>query len=262
MIKAMQKFEKETQQALQKKEELLSEKVYREIHNMIALHRFEPGLRVNLEKVAREIGVSRTPVREAIRRLEQEGIVKTIPNRGVFMLENPLERAIEMEEARCALDKLAGRLAAIRITKRIVGQLSRCLDKQLQAIELGDLALYSSSDFQFHRLIYEASCNVYLKELFELIMLQMLPARLEIVPILPSLYVGHQEILEALKERDPDGAEAASARHTEFVMEHTKEMIRTAHERKEMVRRIRARRPSGDNSQRGSENKTRAPYRK
>jgi len=244
----MRKSGKEVQQPFPKKKELLSEKVYREIHSMIALHRFEPGLRVNLEKIAREVGVSRTPVREAVRRLEQEGIVKTIPNRGVFMLENPLERVVQMQEARCAIDKLAGRLAASRITKRTLYQLSKCLDNQLQAVESADLALYSSSDYRFHSLIYEASGNVYLKELFELTTLQMLPARLAILPILPSLYIGHQEILEALRERDPDGAERALGRHTEFIIAHTKEIIRTAHERKEMVRRIRARRGSGHNS--------------
>ena len=243
----MQKSKKHLQQAFPQKKELLSEKVYQEIHNMVALHRFEPGLRVNLEKVAREVGVSRTPVREAIRRLEQEGIVKMIPNRGVFMLENPLERVVEIQEARCAIDKLAGRLAASRITKRILYQLSKCLDSQLQAVESGDPALYSSSDYRFHGLIYEASGNGYLKELFELTMLQMLPARLAILPILPSLYLGHQEILEALRERDPDDVERALGRHTEFIIAHTKEIIRTGHERKEMVRRIRASRPSSHN---------------
>lgn len=227
-----------------KKKELLSETVYQAIHKMIALHRFQPGLRINVEKIAREVGVSRTPAREAIRRLEQEGIVKTIPNRGVFMLENPLERVFEIMEARGALDELAGRLACARITKRILYQMERCLDKQLQAVDSGDLAFYSSTDVRFHGLIYEASGNTYLKELFESIILQMLPARLEILPIISSLYLGHQEILRALKDRDPDQVEDALTRHTELIMARTKEMLRTANERKEMVRRIRAKVPS------------------
>ncbi len=238
----MRKSEKKVQQPSPNKKELLSQTVYQEIHKMIALHRFEPGFRINLEKIAREVGISRTPVREAVRRLEQEGIVKTIPNRGVFLRENPLERVLEMQQARCALDKLAGRLAATHITKRIIHQLSKCLDNQLRAIESADLGLYSYSDYRFHSLIYEASQNAYLKELFELTTLQMLPAPLGMLPILPSLYLGHQEILEALKERDPNATEAALGRHTEFIMAHTREIIRTTLERKEMVRRMRTKR--------------------
>jgi DNA-binding GntR family transcriptional regulator len=236
----MTNSEEERSKALLNKKELLSETVYRAIHKMIASHRYEPGLRVNVEKIAREVGVSRTPAREAIRRLEQEGIVKAIPNRGVFMLENPLERVLEIMEARGALDRLAGRLACSRVRSRILYQLDRCLDNQLGAVDSGDLALYSSTDVRFHGLIYEASGNAYLRELFDSIVLQMLPARIHILPILSALYLGHQEILQALKDRNTDGVEDALTRHTDLIMNHTKEMIRTAHERKEMVKRIRA----------------------
>ena len=210
---------------------------------MIAIHRFQPGLRLNAEKIARELGVSRTPVWEAIRRLEQEGIVQNIPNRGVFMAEIPLERVLEMIEARSALDKFAGRLASDRISERILNQLGQCLRDQLRAIETADISLYSSADFRFHGLIYEASGNAYLKELFESIILQMLPARMRILPILPLLYLGHQEIIQGLADRDPDRVEEALVRHTEIIMTHVKEQMRSANERKEMVRRMRVKVP-------------------
>jgi DNA-binding GntR family transcriptional regulator len=213
--------------------------VYRAVKKMIAIHRFQPGLRLNVEKIARELGVSRIPVWEGIRRLQQEGIVRTIPNRGVFLLENPLERSLEIIEVRGALDKLAGRLACERISDRILDKLAQCLQDQLQAIEAADLGLYSSADLRFHGLIYEASGNSYLKEIFESITLQMLPARVEWLHILPSLYMGHQEIIEGLANRDAARVEAAITRHVELAMNHVKELLQSANERKEMVRRIR-----------------------
>jgi DNA-binding GntR family transcriptional regulator len=221
----------------------MSAKVYRAIKQMIVVHRFEPGLRLNVEKMARELGVSRIPVWEAIRRLQQDGIVRTIPNRGVFLLENPLERSLEIIEVRGALDKLAGRLACERISDRILDQLAQCLSDQLQAIETADLGLYSSADLRFHGLIYEASGNSYLKEIFESITLGMLPTRVEFLPILPSLYLGHQEIIEGLANRDPGQVETAVARHVELAMNHIRELLQSANERREMVRRIKEKSP-------------------
>ena len=224
---------------MQRNKELISEKVYRAVKKMIAIHRFQPGLRLNVEKITRELGVSRIPVWEAIRRFQQEGIVRTIPNRGAFLLENPLERSLEIIEVRGALDKLAGRLACERISDRILDQLAQCLQNQLQAIETADLGLYSSTDLRFHGLIYEASGNSYLKEMFESITLQMLPARVEWFRIVPSLYMGHQEIIEGLANRDQARVEAALTRHVELAVNHVKELLQSANERKEMVRRIR-----------------------
>ena len=65
--------------------EKLSNQIYTVLKEMIADHRFQPGARLNIESIARELDVSRTPVWEAVRRLEQEGLVENIPNRGVFM---------------------------------------------------------------------------------------------------------------------------------------------------------------------------------
>lgn len=223
------------------KKELLAEKVYQGLRHMIADHRWKPGVRVNVMKMARELGVSRTPVWEAVRRLEQEGILQSIPNRGVFMAETPLERSLEVIQARGALDVLAARLAASRMTKRVLDRMSRSLSEQLRAIESDDVVRYSAADFQFHRLIFEASGNAYILELFESIALQMRPTRLKILPALPSLYLWHQEILQGLADGDPDRAEKAMIRHTEIILNLTRESIRSSLERKELVRREKER---------------------
>jgi DNA-binding GntR family transcriptional regulator len=225
-----------------KKKELMSEKVYRAVRNMMAVHRFEPGLRINVEKLARELGVSRTPVWEAIRRLEQEGVVRNIPNRGVFMIKISLERMLEVVQVRSALDILAGRLACLRIDDRMIDRLAECLPAQLRAIETADLVAYSAADLRFHRLIYEASHNGYLMEMFESTTFQMLPvphaARFETPAHLASVYVTHREALEGLANRDPDRVETALTRHAEIIADHIKGQMRAGTERKEMVQRI------------------------
>lgn len=224
------------------KKELVSGKIYRMIREKIVLHRYEPGLRINVEELTRELGASRGSVWEAIRRLEQEGILQNILNRGVFMAKNSFERALQQLQAQGAIERLAGRLACERATDRLVKRLSRCLKDQLVAIGAADLFAYSSADHQFHRLVYEASGNNYLTELFESITLHLrtIPSRSGIPAILsslPSVYLAHQEILEGLAVRDPARVEQAFFRHEELVINNVKQQLQAERERKEIVRR-------------------------
>lgn len=224
-----------------KKDALASEKAYRAIKDMILNHRFKPGLRINVEGLARELGISRTPVWEAIRRLEQERLIRKIPNRGVFMAENSFDRLLGQAHVRGTLDNLAGRLACERVNKRLLERLAQCLVDQLQAIETADLSAYSTADLRFHRLIYEASDNRYLKDLFESIVLQMLtiPRHLRILSRLPSVYETHQEALEGLANRDPDRVERALTRHTKIITDHLEDKMKAEAERKKKVSYMR-----------------------
>jgi DNA-binding GntR family transcriptional regulator len=224
-----------------KKTELLSETAYQAIRNMIVTHRFAPGLRVNVEKLGRELNVSRPPVWEAIRRLEQEGVLTKIPNRGVFMVENTLEKLFEQVQIRGPLDTLAGRLACARISEHTLSQMARHLANQLEAIETGDLSTYSALDLQFHRLIYEASGNVSLKNLFELIILQMttVPSRLDILPRLPSIFTTHREMLDALANRDEERVCAAVEHHTNMILSHLKTEIDSKIEREKAIKNMK-----------------------
>jgi DNA-binding GntR family transcriptional regulator len=220
-----------------KKTELLSETAYQAIRNMIVTHRFAPGLRVNVEKLGRELGVSRPPVWEAIRRLEQERVLTKIPNRGVFMVENTLEKLFEQVQIRGPLDTLAGRLACAKISEHTLSQMARHLADQLEAIENGDLSTYSSLDLQFHRLIYEASGNVSLRELFELIILQMTT----VFSRLPSIFTAHQEMLAGLANRDEDRVRAAVESHTNIILSHLEAEIKSRIEREKAIQDMKRR---------------------
>ncbi len=204
---------------------ILSSKVYNALKEMIAQHRFQPGARINVERLSKELDVSRTPVWEAVRRLEVEGLVKNIPYRGVFMVEMTLQRALELYQVREVLEGLAGRLATQNANAKTVEKMTEALGGQVKIIEKGDLLGYSQSDFDFHGLIHKMSRNTVLQEMLESLKAKMQPISMDIKAILPRLYQDHREILEALQSKDPDTTEKILRRHNRAVQNQIKKEI-------------------------------------
>lgn len=200
--------------------EKLSNLAYQAIKEMISNHRFQPGTRLNVESLAKEMGVSRTPVWEAVGRLEQEGLIENIPNRGVFMVELTPEQALQLYEVRELLEGMAARLAASNISSAGIKRMERCLENQERVVMEGDLVGYSQLDFEFHAVVYEACGNPYLQELLETIKNKMRPLTTHLAPILPDLYDDHNKLLAALKAGDPEKAEAAFRGHNQLMRGH------------------------------------------
>ena len=196
---------------------VLSNKVYAALKEMIANHRFQPGARLNVEKISKELEVSRTPVWEAVRRLQQEGLLENIPYRGVFMVEMTLERALELYQVREALEGLAARLAALYANEKILEKMGETLENQIRVIEKGDLLGYSRTDFDFHGLIHKMSRNSVLQEMLESLKTKMQPITMEVRPILPRLYEDHLEIIDAIRSKDPEKSEKILRRHNRVV---------------------------------------------
>jgi DNA-binding GntR family transcriptional regulator len=191
----------------------LSSQVYNILKEMIADYRFNPGTRVNVEQIAKEVGASRTPVWEAVHRLVQEGLLENIPNRGVFMSALTPKQAIELYTVRETLEGLAARLAIQNIDDKTIDKMKKCLDQQYKVVQKEDLVSYSRLDYDFHAMVYEASGNRTLQEMLETIKNKMRPIAMHITPILSSLYHDHVEILEAFQQKNPDKAEAAFRKH-------------------------------------------------
>lgn len=198
----------------------LSNQVYDILKEMIANHRFEPGARINVEQITKELGVSRTPVWEAVGRLEQEDLVENIPNRGVFMAVLTPQKALELYAVREVLEGMAAKLAAERVDEKALALLDACLAQQKKVVESGDLKEYSKSDFKFHAIIYELSGNAYLQEMLQAIKNKMRPIKLSIhvEPVLPHLYEQHLKLLEALRARDSSKAEAVFREHNQYMI--------------------------------------------
>ncbi len=197
----------------------LSNQIYDILKDMIADYRFNPGARINVEQIAKEVGASRTPVWEAVHRLIQEGLLENIPNRGVFMVTLKPEKAIELYEVRDALEGLAARLAAASIDAKILKKMKKSIEEQEKAVQNEDLVSYSQLDYEFHALVYEASRNKTLQEMLHAVKNKMRPIALHISPALADLYSDHVDIYEALKDREPHRTEAAFNRHNSRMIE-------------------------------------------
>jgi DNA-binding GntR family transcriptional regulator len=197
----------------------LSDQIYGIIKEMIAAHRFQPGSRVNIEQITKEVGASRTPVWEAVHRLMQEGLLVNIPNRGVFMASLTPTMALELYMVREALEGLAARLSVQNITDQAIVEMAKCFDEQQEVVQQADLVGYSKLDFMFHSIMYESCGNRILQEMLESIKNKMRPVSLHITPILSNLYEDHRKILEAFKARSADMAEKAFRDHNRHMID-------------------------------------------
>ena len=191
----------------------LSGQVYTILKDMIANQRFGPGMRINVEQIAKEVDASRTPVWEAVHRLIQEGLLENVPNRGVFMVSLTPIMAIELYMVREVLEGLAARLAIPNADEKLVKKMVKCVEDQKKVVEKEDLIGYSRLDYDFHALVYEASGNKILQEMLEAVKNKMRPIATHVSPVLSSLYDDHVRIVEAFKLRDQEKAEAAFRNH-------------------------------------------------
>lgn len=195
------------------KRRLLNEEVYDRIKEMIADNRFNPGTHINVEKLTHEFGVSRTPIWEAVRKLENEGILINVPHKGVKIRELSFKETKDLYEVRESLECRAASLGAIHVTDEILRKIEECLVEQYQVVKSMDDVAYSKSDDKFHGLVCDASQNGLLKEIVCQVRSKTLPLAFRITRNLEDFYDFHVRILEAFRRRDPAAAEEAMHRH-------------------------------------------------
>jgi len=204
----------------------LKEQAYRSLRDMIASHRFSSGKWINLEQLSKELGVSRTPIHQAMKQLEQEGLVTHVPNQGIRMAVMTLEMAQDLYQVREVLEGLAAALASERMDRETVGRMKQVLSEQATIIRKKDLLAYSVSDFKFHQLIYDSCGNWMLKEQLDIIKSRSRPLVCDVTPILPDLYSDHQQVVEAFAKRAPLQAEQVMRRHNRRMREAIAEATR------------------------------------
>jgi len=211
--------------------ELLSQKVYRILKTEIVKRNLKPGTKLLEVKIAKQMGVSRTPVREAIRELVAEGFVKMIPNQGVIVSIASIEDTQEVLQIRSVLEGLAARLA----TKVISGEEIKELEKYIEQMEYyanKDNALaFSKIDVEFHELILNICGNNRLIQIRKNLSDQAHRYRIRSLSIpgrLKHSLKEHQEIIKALKRKDSEQAGRLSQKHIENVLKNI-----LAHESKE-----------------------------
>jgi len=197
----------------------LNSQIYQILKEMIADQRFNPDSYINVEKLTRELGVSRTPIWEAIRRLEQEGIVVHTPHKGVKVRELTQDMALKLYVVREALESLSARLGAGRATPDTVARMESCLAGQALIVEQVDVVAYSRSDHEFHLLIYESSGNELLTEVLEVLRYKTLPLAFRMGPYFEEFLGFHRKILLAFRRNDGQAAEDAMRSHNRRMLE-------------------------------------------
>jgi DNA-binding GntR family transcriptional regulator len=201
----------------------LNAQVYDILKEMIADQRFMPGSSLNVERLTQELGVSRTPIWEAIRKLEQEGIVAHTPHKGVRLVELTRRMALELYEVRETMEAMAARLGAERATPEIIAQMEKILAEQKPIVNGKNDVAYSRSDHDFHLLIYEACGNELLKEILEGLRYKALPLAFKLSPHYSEFLEFHKEILEAIRKHESKTAEKAMKRHNRRMLEIIRE---------------------------------------
>ena len=203
-------------QIRQRRARTLTSIVREEIDGMIASGEVSGGDRINESEVAARLGISRGPVREACRSLEEAGLLVSAVNHGVFVREMTLHDARELYEVRGALSGLIGRLAASRVTPAALQTLQGLLGDMNTAAGQGDLSGYYKLNLSFHELLMKIADNQTLADLYLSIVRQTHLFRRRGLVHQGSLQTSneeHQAIVQALAAGDAAAAETALTRH-------------------------------------------------
>lgn len=183
----------------------LRDVVFKTLREAILRGDLKPGERLMELQLAAKLGVSRTPIREAIWMLQQEGLAVTIPRRGAevaAMTEKDMEDVLQVREA---LEILAVQLASEKITKEQIAELEERLKAFEQAVETAEVKQIAQSDIDFHDLIYTAAENPRLVVLLNNLREQIYRYRVEYLKDeknYPRLIEEHKQIMQGLKERN------------------------------------------------------------
>jgi phosphonate utilization transcriptional regulator len=184
----------------------LASLVLRELERRILGGELACGAKLNEADLAAELGVSRGPIREAFRALEQSGLVRTEKNRGVFVRQVSIEEADEIYEVRAALEGMIGRLAARRIRPEQVRRIRAVVKKMHVASKTRDAAAYYPLNVEFHELLAEAAGNRTLAANYRRVVNELNLYRRETIERsaenIPASTRDHESIVEAVAKGD------------------------------------------------------------
>jgi DNA-binding GntR family transcriptional regulator len=198
----------------------LKKQAEKALREMIASHRFTPGKWINVENLAKELAVSRTPVWQALKDLEKEGLVTHEHGKGIRMVQMTLEMAWDLYTVRGVLEGMAASLATDRISTVALRRMESILKKQAHTVQQCDLLEYSRSDFDFHAIIYESCGNWLLRELLENTKRRSRPFVCDLTPVLKALYQDHRDVVEAFRKKDTEVAKKIMKTHNKRMQDH------------------------------------------
>lgn len=204
--------------------ESIADQLHRILVERITTGGFAPGARLDLQSVADEFGVSRTPVRDALARLERDRLIETRPRSGTFVARPGIADVHEVCQVRKGIEWVATGIAAATMDAALIADLRAEAIEALDAIHAGDFEPFFISDSRIHNEIVAATGNG-----------RLVTARQSVEPFVQWLRVlgatgphraagssaRHLEILDAMAARDAEAASAAAATHLDEVEEWT-----------------------------------------
>jgi phosphonate utilization transcriptional regulator len=202
----------------------LSSVVQSELERMILSGELPPGEKLTEVALATRLGVSRGPLREAFRMLEEAGLVRTEKNRGVFVRDLPVEEAIEIFDLRAAMDELVGRRLAERIKPGELKEIRAIVDRMEQAVKAKDAHTYHLLNLSFHDRLVELAGNGKLTAIYRKLIKELsLFRRLNLADggLMPVSVGEHRQIVKAIASGDVEAAGRVMFEHAMESKERT-----------------------------------------
>jgi DNA-binding GntR family transcriptional regulator len=211
----------------------LRDVVFNTLRQAILKGELKPGERLMEIALAERLGVSRTPIREAMRKLELEGLVVMIPRRGAQVANITEKDLNDVLEVRIALENVAIEKACKRMSEEQMGQLMFAAKEFERTTTEGNLVKLAEADVAFHEIIYKASDNVRLIQVLNNLREQIYRYRVEYLKDEETrnlLVKEHEELTSAIRSRDIQRAQEISFQHLE---NQRKAIIKTIHQEPE-----------------------------
>jgi phosphonate utilization transcriptional regulator len=194
----------------------LTSAVQQALERMITIGELAPGDKLNEATLAERLGVSRGPVREAFRMLEEAGLLTLKKNRGVYVRQVPLDEALEIYDLRAMMEAEVGALLAINATAEQIAALQTMLSSMEAAVAASDAPLYFQLNVEFHETLVSFAGN---KKMF--LLYRRLTRELDLFrrrnlsqqALLSNSIQEHREVLAAIASRDPERAAQTLRRH-------------------------------------------------
>jgi len=194
----------------------LTSVVQGELERMILSGELAPGEKLTEMTLAARLGVSRGPLREAFRMLEEAGLVRTEKNRGVFVRDIPIDEAVEIFDLRAAMDELVGRRLAESITPAGLKEIRGLVEAMEQSVKAKDAQRYHLLNLQFHDRLVELAGNRKLTAIYRKLIKELsLFRRLNLADgwLMPISAGEHRAIVKAIASGDPEAAGRAMFEH-------------------------------------------------
>ncbi len=194
----------------------LREVVFHTLRDAILRGELEPGEHLMEVQLANKLGVSRTPIREAIRQLQTEGLVIMTPRKGAVVAEITREDLTDVLEVRITLEKMAVALACENINQEEIARLKKCQQELENMLGNEKLTEIANKDEEFHDIIYEASGNKRLIQILNNLREQLYRYRIEYIKDEQKwviLVEEHNALIVAIENKDVDEAKKVIRKH-------------------------------------------------